>query len=148
MPVSKSRLIRHGLRFSCRRCGRCCAAKDSLVLVNKQELQAMAAYLKVGVPDFMKKFTEKADGFVSIMSRPNGTCVFYQDGCTIYPVRPIQCRTFPFWSDVVKSPHRWQEQAKKCKGMNKGKIWDVETVREQLHLYSMNLMTIMAEKDS
>lgn len=107
----------------------------------------MAAHLRLDVPAFLKKYTEKADGFTSLVSRPDGPCVFYQDGCTIYPVRPIQCSTFPFWGDVVKSPHRWQEQAQKCKGMNKGKIWEVDKVREQLHLYSMNLLKIMAEKD-
>lgn len=29
-------------------------------------------------------------------SNPDTTCVFYQKGCSIYSVRPIACRLFPF----------------------------------------------------
>ena len=29
-------------------------------------------------------------------SKEDTTCVFYRDGCSIYPVRPIACRLFPF----------------------------------------------------
>ena len=33
-------------------------------------------------------------------------CVFFDEqkkGCSIYPVRPIQCRTFPFWEHFKKN---------------------------------------------
>jgi len=29
-------------------------------------------------------------------SKADTTCVFYENGCTIYSVRPIACRLFPF----------------------------------------------------
>jgi len=29
-------------------------------------------------------------------SKEDTTCIFYQEGCTIYSVRPIACRLFPF----------------------------------------------------
>ncbi len=29
-------------------------------------------------------------------SKQDTTCIFYQEGCTIYSVRPIACRLFPF----------------------------------------------------
>ena len=32
-------------------------------------------------------------------SKDDTTCIFYQDGCTIYSVRPIACRLFPFRVD-------------------------------------------------
>ncbi len=39
--------------------------------------------------------------------KENGDCVFWDDGCTIYPERPRQCRTFPFWGDTLSSPSDW-----------------------------------------
>jgi Fe-S-cluster containining protein len=29
-------------------------------------------------------------------SKEDTTCVFYEDGCSVYPVRPVACRLFPF----------------------------------------------------
>jgi Fe-S-cluster containining protein len=29
-------------------------------------------------------------------SKEDTTCIFYKDGCSIYSVRPIACRLFPF----------------------------------------------------
>jgi hypothetical protein len=31
-----------------------------------------------------------------LKSKEDTTCVFYQEGCSIYSVRPIACRLFPF----------------------------------------------------
>ena len=38
----------------------------------------------------------------------------------IYPVRPTQCRTWPFWEDNLKSPQAWKnasERGRGCPGM-------------------------------
>jgi Fe-S-cluster containining protein len=71
-------------------------------------------------------------------SRQNGDCVFLERkkgeirGCKIYPVRPLQCRTWPFWSYNLDSPGRWAEAAENCPGMNNGTCYDfvqIETIR-------------------
>lgn len=40
--------------------------------------------------------------------------------CAIYPVRPLQCRTWPFWPENMKSRAAWDRAAKGCPGMNRG----------------------------
>jgi hypothetical protein len=37
-------------------------------------------------------------------SKVDTTCIFYREGCTIYPVRPIACRLFPFRVEEETSP--------------------------------------------
>ena len=41
-------------------------------------------------------------------------------GCTIYPVRPLQCRTWPFWDGNLASRQAWDRAAGRCHGMNHG----------------------------
>jgi Fe-S-cluster containining protein len=41
-------------------------------------------------------------------------------GCSIYQVRPLQCRTWPFWPEVIKSPATWARAGKGCPGINNG----------------------------
>ncbi len=52
---------------------------------------------------------------------------WYRDGlqfqctrCGVYPDRPRQCRSWPFWRSVIDSEQRWKEEARECPGMNQG----------------------------
>ena len=49
-------------------------------------------------------YTRKAQGRVTLRERANGDCVFWdrKAGCTVYPARPAQCRTWPFWESVTE----------------------------------------------
>jgi Fe-S-cluster containining protein len=52
-------------------------------------------------------------------------CVFLRQGesgkvCMIYPVRPKQCRDWPFWPGNLISPDTWNMAARKCPGVNRG----------------------------
>jgi len=38
--------------------------------------------------------------------------------CTIYPVRPTHCRTYPWWGSVISNPTRWDEEKKHCEGID------------------------------
>ena len=43
----------------------------------------------------------------SLVEFPNGDCVFFHGEsrtCQVYPVRPRQCRTWPFWNSDLSSP--------------------------------------------
>ena len=40
--------------------------------------------------------------------------------CKLYHSRPMQCRTWPFWQEVVQSQESWNEAASECPGMNAG----------------------------
>ena len=49
-------------------------------------------------------------------------------GCTIYPVRPRQCRTFPFWPENLESPEAWEEATETCHGVGSGKLYRLEDI--------------------
>ena len=86
----------------------------------------MADYLGMDVRSFYQQYARRAMGRWTLEEEKNGRdydCVFLkenEDGkrtCSIYPVRPTQCRTWPFWSSNMKNRRGWEMGAKTCPGM-------------------------------
>ena len=53
--------------------------------------------------------------------------------CAIYPVRPNQFRTWPFWTENLTNPDAWNEAARRCPGINRGRHFsfeEIEKIRE------------------
>ena len=82
----------------CGRCGASCRW-PGYVRASAAELDAIAAYLQVPARELIESHAivtaDRRD--LSLAERPDHSCVFLEDGsvCTIYPVRPRQCREFP-----------------------------------------------------
>jgi Fe-S-cluster containining protein len=48
-------------------------------------------------------------------------CVFLDretNQCGIYSVRPIQCSTYPFWSNILESEQNWNDEVRRKDGNN------------------------------
>ena len=113
-----------GLRFRCTRCGNCCTGEPGHVWVNAEELAAIAEHRGEPVEEVVALYTYVGYRGRSLREKGNGDCVFYdrQAGCTIYPVRPRQCRTWPFWESNVRSPAAWERTCKVCPGSGRGDL--------------------------
>lgn len=108
-----------GLRFSCTGCGGCCTGTPGYIWISLDEIVAMADYLKMTTAEFSRRYLRRVGDKYSLTEiRPNYDCVFL-DGkrCKVYPVRPTQCRTFPFWPECVKTPEAWEATARHCEGI-------------------------------
>jgi len=92
--------------FACRRSGNCCAIPGGHVRVSPEEVADIAAFLGLDEASFQKRFVQP-DG-VTLKAGLGNRCVFLHDGphvaCTIYPVRPHKCRTWPFWPEALADP--------------------------------------------
>jgi hypothetical protein len=122
-----------GLYFSCVRCGACCGCAPGTVRFTKDELAAMAHALGITEEQFAGIYTCNKYGAPSLRERPNYDCVFLKNAeggpeCEIYSVRPSQCSTFPFWSDILESHRSWELHASSCPGMNNGEFHDFDTI--------------------
>ena len=50
------------------------------------------------------------------------------NGCTVYEARPVQCRTFPFWADMI-GKKGWTAEAREiCEGVGHGPVQPVAKV--------------------
>ena len=64
------------------------------------------------------------------------TCI-PEKGCTIYPVRPPQCRTWPFWDSNVATPEDWERTRGVCPGSGQGEVIPVEEISRRLKVIKM-----------
>ena len=130
---NRSYFFDQGLRFECQRCGACCTGESGFIFVDKREVVRIAKYLSQEVSCFIDNYLYAFRSGYSIGEHKDGRCLFYKEGCAIYPVRPTQCRTFPFWFENLRSFKRWRRAAKDCPGIGKGPLFSKEQIMEFIH---------------
>jgi uncharacterized protein len=117
-----------GISFACTQCGRCCTGETGTIYVTRSELTAIAGYLQVRKAEVIARDLYPFKDSYSIRELPDGRCRFFQDGCTIYAVRPFQCRSFPFWFDNLRSAARWDQVRRMCPGVGQGRRFSKEEI--------------------
>ena len=117
-----------GLKFGCTQCGNCCTGAPGYVWVTREEIVGLARFLGIPPGDLSRRYVRKAGSRYSLIEKPNGDCIFYSKGCTVYPARPVQCRSFPFWPENLKSQTAWNEMAAECPGTGSGRLYQVENI--------------------
>jgi uncharacterized protein len=125
-----------GLRFRCTMCGDCCTGAPGFVWINDDELQTLAEFLGQAVEQVVATYTRVAHRGRTLREKANGDCVFYDTtaGCTVYPARPGQCRTWPFWDSNLQSPKHWQHTCDICPGSGQGELIPVEEITRRLNV--------------
>jgi len=118
---------RDGLRFSCTRCSRCCRHTPGYVFLSERDLERIARALGLDTVETRRRYCRAvrigAFSRVSLKEKPNLDCILWEDGgCSIYSSRPLQCRSFPFWSSNLASRESWEEQAASCPGIGRGRM--------------------------
>jgi Fe-S-cluster containining protein len=123
-----------GLRFRCVGCGGCCTGEPGYVWLNAQEIAALAAFLRLKISSFERKFIRRIGIRACLVELPNGDCVFFDRGsrqCRVYQFRPRQCQTWPFWHSNLRSPEAWQLAGKRCPGIDHGPLVPVAEILRQ-----------------
>jgi hypothetical protein len=124
-----------GLRFECLRgCRRCCTGEPGVVWLSHAEVAALSAFLGIRVEEFLRANVRVfSTGKLSLAERANGDCVLLgPDGCTAYPVRPRQCRDYPFWREVLASPGAWEKEKSRCPGIGRGPMHQASAILKAL----------------
>ena len=97
----------------------------------------IADYLKIKPQAFRERYAHTINNRWSLNEQktPHGyDCVFLDRDdqgkalCRIYPVRPTQCRTWPFWPENLNRPSDWHRAAKTCPGIDQGKLYTIDQI--------------------
>lgn len=115
-----------GLSFACTQCGNCCTGPPGYVFLTRDEASKIAEFLGRTDGSLSPAELRRVGPKLSLTEHANGDCVFLKqvDGkriCSVYPVRPLQCRTWPFWDSNLDSPAAWREAARTCPGIDAGR---------------------------
>jgi uncharacterized protein len=126
-----------GLHFACQQCGQCCSGPDEGVIwISRPEINMLAEHLGLSPSELRKKHLKRIGFRFSIRENSRSKdCVFLANmngfkGCTIYNVRPMQCRNWPFWPANLVGPNDWNAAAIKCPGINKGRLYSFDEIQE------------------
>jgi Fe-S-cluster containining protein len=100
------------------------------VWLSEGDLHSMATRLGMPVDGFTRQFVRLVDDRLSLVERTNGDCVFWDRaaGCTVYEVRPEQCRTWPFWPGHLRTENDWKALQRTCPGAGRGELHSLEEV--------------------
>ena len=141
-----------GLRFGCKRCSFCCGHSPGFVYLSLRDLTELRTFLKMSVTSFVAKYCRWADYYygeqvLALLEKPNYDCILWENGCSCYPARPVQCSTYPFWSWMIKDEATWKECAEDCPGMRnqEGKLWPFEEIEANKKTYDANKPLTRAE---
>jgi len=98
--------------------GYCCTGEEGYIWLSSKEIEEMSDFLGLDRGQFLSNYCLKVgykyslkESFDEILGH---CCIFFDKTkkmCSAYPVRPKQCRDFPFW-DSFKN--RASEVYKEC----------------------------------
>ncbi|MCK9523683.1 MAG: YkgJ family cysteine cluster protein [Proteobacteria bacterium] len=122
--MSDANFFDNGICFACTGCAECCRTHGeyAYVYLSAVDVDRISQYLGMSRLDFLNAHcitTPYGDTHFSMLE---DACNFLgPDGrCRIYPVRPKQCSTWPFWTENLH-PVVWREQiASFCPGIGQG----------------------------
>ena len=91
--------------LKCSSCeGNCCIGESGYIWVTKDEINAFSKFFDIELNEFVSKYLRKVGYKYSLkeihLSNDNYACEFFdiiKKQCSVYDIRPSQCRTFPFW---------------------------------------------------
>ncbi len=133
--MAREKWYQGGLRFECTQCGNCCSGPPGYVWVTREDIARIAKSLGGEDERLDRKYLRRVGLRFSLTEKQDGDCIFLKrEGgksyCGIYKDRPVQCRTWPFWSQNLRSAEAWRRTSETCPGMNNGKQFDFVAIEE------------------
>lgn len=123
---------RHHFRFECQSgCINCCTQPGEVYLT-EDDIPRIAAYLDQTQQEFRERYCVKGVDGLRLANPPDVSCLFLREnGCSIHEVKPLQCRTFPFWPEHVRNKRSWKKLSQYCPGIGVGEVLPKTEVRDQ-----------------
>ena len=120
-----------GLRFQCTQCGNCCRnhGEYAYVYLSSADVEAISAHLGLSRRAFLRRYCTRDRGWITLrMDQPACPFLGADNRCGVYPVRPKQCATWPFWQDNLERA-TWDGPVREtCPGIGRGPLHSREEI--------------------
>jgi Fe-S-cluster containining protein len=103
--------------FQCKNCGDCCRGYGGTFLSEK-DIKTIAGHIGAEVESFLAEYCEFSGTKPILTQGKNGYCIFWDDGCTIHPVKPYMCKAWPFIASVLIDADNWHIMSSMCPGID------------------------------
>jgi len=102
--------------FTCRQCGHCCHGRGGIVLTD-HDIARLAGHVGLEPQAFLERYSEQMAGRTVLCTGDDDWCVFYDEGCSVHPVRPDICRAWPFFRGNLVDEDAWVMIQDYCPGV-------------------------------
>ncbi|MBW1841072.1 MAG: YkgJ family cysteine cluster protein [Deltaproteobacteria bacterium] len=102
--------------FDCKKCGDCCRGYGG-TFVSVRDIEAIAAYTNTDPEKFVKEKCQMSGGKPVLAQSADGYCIFWDEVCTIHPVKPRMCKAWPFINNILVDVNNWYIMAGSCPGI-------------------------------
>ncbi len=98
---------------------------------------AMATYLEQPLDVFQSSYDIQWDVHAQSWRidaiAGDGCPLLRGNDCSVHPVKPMQCRTFPFWAELLDDRESWQAAKRYCPGMDDadGQLYSPSEIRKR-----------------
>ena len=125
------------VRFRCVKCGICCGdtkEKTRCILLLTSETEQISKTTLQPTSQFAVKIEGRDPYGYEMKKREDGKCVFLEnDRCTIYQVRPLICRFYPFELNSCSGKYSFRF-TEECPGIGKGRVLGEGDFRKMFRL--------------
>lgn len=86
------------------------------------EARRIRLRLGVGRAWFARRYARRDAHGWTLRLGPDGRCPLLAASgrCRVYGQRPAQCRSYPFWPEILATPATWRREAGRCEGIGRG----------------------------
>jgi Fe-S-cluster containining protein len=122
--------------FKCRKCGECCKGYGGTYLSGK-DIELISRFIHSSPTRFVDQYCTLSGNRPVLAQRHDGYCIFWDQLCTIHPVKPLMCRKWPFLESILVDSSNWLIMAGSCPGIQSDV--DLETVQKIVrYMFSHN----------
>jgi len=108
--------LKPGDIFKCQKCGDCCKGYGGTFITEK-EIEKIAAHIRTDIDTFIENYCQSSGGKWMIAQAGDMYCVFWDGLCTIHPVKPRMCKTWPFIESILVDTNNWYIMSSLCPGI-------------------------------